>query len=177
MSACAPEPGFKVVQLRPVIYRASDATACFSRRLCTDERISQSFTILGDGSPGDINAAPLQDFDDGVVGKDVTSGVSPSTSSRMRSRTASEECNSPPSAELIAPVKKYLSSSMPRGVYMNLFAVTRLTVNSCIPIASATVFRLSGRKWRTREAEIRPVALRFRWLLSASSLRADRTAR
>ena len=66
--------------------------------------------------------------------------------SRMRSRTASAECDSPPSSDWIEAVKKYLSSKSPRVVEMYLFDVTRLTVDSCIPIASAMVRRLSGRK-------------------------------
>ena len=39
----------------------------------------------------------------------------------------------------MAEVKKYLSSNMPRGVDMYLLDVTRLTVDSCIVMASATV--------------------------------------
>ena len=57
-----------------------------------------------------------------------------------------------PSGELAAAideVKKYFNSKMPREVDMYLFAVTRDTVDSCIEIASATVFRLSGRRYWT----------------------------
>ena len=43
-------------------------------------------------------------------------------------------------------VKKYFSSKTPRGVIMYLFDVTRLTVDSCMPMASATALRLSGRR-------------------------------
>ena len=49
----------------------------------------------------------------------------------------------------IEAVKKYRSSNTPRGVSMYLLAVTRLTVDSCMPMASATVRRLSGRRCRT----------------------------
>ena len=63
----------------------------------------------------------------------------------MRCRTASEECASPPPFDAeMAEVKKYLSSKMPRGVDMYLLEVTRLTVDSCMEMASATVLRLSG---------------------------------
>ena len=58
-------------------------------------------------------------LDDLVVGQDALAG-SASISWRMRWRTASEECASPPSAEAIAEVKKYLSSNTPRGVAMYL---------------------------------------------------------
>ena len=54
----------------------------------------------------------------------------------------------------MAEVKKYFSSNMPRGVAMYLFEVTRLTVDSCMEMASATVCRLSGRRcwtpWREK---------------------------
>src|SRR3546814_20406468 len=62
---------------------------------------------------------------------------------------------------------------MPRGVAIYLLAVTRLTVDSCIEIASATMRRLSGRRcwmpyirnascWRTiSDATFRIV--RARW--------------
>ena len=46
----------------------------------------------------------------------------------------------------IAEVKKYFSSKRPRGMARYLFEVTRLTVDSCMPIASATVRRFSGRR-------------------------------
>ena len=62
----------------------------------------------------------------------------------MRCRTASAECASPPSDAAIAEVKKYFSSKMPRLVAMYLLAVTRDTVDSCMLMASAMVFRLSG---------------------------------
>src|SRR3546814_3774086 len=50
---------------------------------------------------------------------------------------------SPPAAETPL-VKKYLSSYSPRGQDRYLFDVTRLTVDSCIWIASATAFSVSG---------------------------------
>ena len=64
----------------------------------------------------------------------------------MRWRTASEECASAPAAPGIAAVKKYFISKVPRLVPIALFEVTRETVDSCMPISSATVFRLSGRR-------------------------------
>src|SRR3546814_10851988 len=41
--------------------------------------------------------------------------------------------------------KKYLSSNSPRAQERYLLLVTRLTVDSCIPIASATCRSVSGR--------------------------------
>src|SRR5690606_7814134 len=70
----------------------------------------------------------------------------------IRWRTASAEWVAPPSDDWIAAVKKNFSSNTPRGVDTYLFDVTRLTVDSCIPIASATVFRFSGRRNSTPKA-------------------------
>ena len=67
----------------------------------------------------------------------------------MRKRTASAECAAPPLVVAIEAEKKYLSSKTPRGVIMYLFDVTRDTVDSCMPIASATVRRFSGRRCST----------------------------
>ena len=70
----------------------------------------------------------------------------------MRKRTASAECASPPREAAIDEVKKYFSSKSPRGVAMYLLVVTRLTVLSCMPIASAMSRRINGRSdctpWR-----------------------------
>ena len=71
----------------------------------------------------------------------------------MRWRTASEECDSAPRRPAMAAVKKYFISKVPRLVPIALLEVTRDTVDSCMPIASATVFRLSGRKMRDALAE------------------------
>ena len=58
-------------------------------------------------------------------------GDSASINCLIRCFTASEECGYlPADAELIAEVKKYLSSKVPRWVCMYLFEVTRLTVDS-----------------------------------------------
>ena len=46
-------------------------------------------------------------------------------------------------------MKKNFISNTPRGVAMYLLEVTRLTVDSCMPMASATVFRFSGRRCST----------------------------
>ena len=57
-----------------------------------------------------------------------------------------------PRDEAIAAVKKNFISNTPRGVAIYLFEVTRLTVDSCMPMASATVLRLSGRRCSTPKA-------------------------
>ena len=81
----------------------------------------------------------------------------------MRKRTASAECASPPRAPAIDEVKKYFSSKMPRGVAMYLFVVTRLTVLSCMPIASAMSRRISGRRrctpWRKKPSCWRTISV------------------
>jgi hypothetical protein len=106
-----------------------------------------------------------------MVSSDSTSrALSASISCLMRCRTASAECASPPSEAAIEDVKKYFSSKMPRRVAMYLLAVTRDTVDSCMLIASATVFRLSGRRnwtpcakkascWRTISVETLRIVL------------------
>jgi hypothetical protein len=50
-------------------------------------------------------------------------------------------------------VKEDLSSNMPRSQARYLFEVTRLTVDSCMPIASATVSGVSGRRCAPRAEE------------------------
>ena len=54
---------------------------------------------------------------------------------------------------IIEALQKYFISKMPRLVAMYLLAVTRDTVDSCMEMASATVLRLSGRRWRTPRAK------------------------
>src|SRR5258706_1755656 len=80
----------------------------------------------------------------------ISLGVSLQMNSLMRSRTDSDECASREGPDAaIDEVKKYFISKMPRGVEMALFEVTRLTVDSCIPIFVAICRRLSGFKCLT----------------------------
>ena len=51
-----------------------------------------------------------------------------------------------PREAAIDEVKKYFNSNRPRGVAMYLFAVTRLTVLSCISTRAAMSRRISGRR-------------------------------
>ena len=71
-------------------------------------------------------------------------GDSASIRAFIRVRTASAEMAPPPSALALAAVKNYFGSTMPRGGAMNLFEVTRLTVLSCISMASAISRRTKG---------------------------------
>ena len=66
--------------------------------------------------------------------------LSPSApiSARIADLTACADTASPPSDDWIAEVKKYFSSYRPRAHDRYLLLVTRLTVDSCISIASAT---------------------------------------
>jgi hypothetical protein len=68
---------------------------------------------------------------------------------RIRKRTASALCASPPLVPLIAVVKKYFNSKVPRGVAMYLFEVTLLTVLSCNSTAAAMSRRINGRRYPT----------------------------
>src|SRR3712207_8975705 len=45
---------------------------------------------------------------------------------------------------ILPELKKYLSSNIPRGVWTYLLVVTRLTVDSCIPISLAISRRIIG---------------------------------
>ncbi|KAG0737734.1 hypothetical protein G6F24_017837 [Rhizopus arrhizus] len=69
--------------------------------------------------------------------------------------------------ETLAPsrrtAKKCFSSKVPRGVCRNLPVVMRETVDSCMPISSATSFRVSGAMAsspRTRKAAWRSTITR-----------------
>src|ERR1019366_5796324 len=79
----------------------------------------------------------------------ICPGLSRSISCLIRNHTDSAEWASPPSRAEIEAVKKYLSSKRPRGVAIYLLEVTRDTVDSCTPTASAIVLRSSGRKYST----------------------------
>ncbi len=50
-------------------------------------------------------------------------------------------------------VKKYFISKMPRLVAIDLLEVTRETVDSCMPMASAMVLRFSGLRYCTPRAK------------------------
>src|SRR3954471_5856012 len=107
------------------------------------------------------------------------SEASASISWRILWRTASAEWAPPPSGAWMGEVKKNFISKTPREVARYLFEVTRLTVDSCMPIASATVFRFSGRRcstpkarkescWRTiSEETLRMVLARWSRLLTS----------
>ena len=134
---------------------------------------AQRLAVLGHRAPGDVDAVALELLDDLVVGQHrrrPSRRRSAGGCGGARLRTSAPRS---PSAEAIAEVKKYLSSNTPRGVAMYLLEVTRLTVDSCIEMASATVFRLSGfrcsmpwvRKpscWRTISSATRRM-VRARW--------------
>ena len=62
-----------------------------------------------------------------------------------------------PSTRLMLELKKYLSSKMPCGVCAYLLVVTRLTVDSCISMSSATSRRFSGFRWAM------PCSKKSRW--------------
>src|SRR5690242_2657529 len=120
----------------------------FSRRRSTDEGMRKASRYLATVrramfTPSAVSSDTIRSSDR------ISRGSSFSIISRMRSRTASAECDSAPFTDWIEAVKKYFNSNRPRGVAMYLLEVTRLTVDSCIEIASAMILRLSGRRCRT----------------------------
>src|SRR5215208_3586815 len=120
-------------------------TACLARRRCTDDGIRMASRYLATVRRA-ISMPASRNLSTMVSSESTSWPSSASINCLMRWRTASAECASPPSAEEMEEVKKYFSSNMPRLVAMYLLAVTRDTVDSCIEIASATVFRFNGRK-------------------------------
>ena len=61
-----------------------------------------------------------------------------------------------PCTRLMLELKKNFSSKMPWGVWAYLLVVTRLTVDSCMPMSSATSRRFSGRRcWTPRSKNSR----------------------
>src|SRR5882724_7481936 len=84
---------------------------------------------------------------------------SAATRSRMFFLTETEETISPES-EAMPLWKKYLSSNSPWGVSTYLLVVTRLMVDSCIPMSSPTSRSASGRRWAT------PLSRKSRWNLT-----------
>ena len=97
--------------------------------------------IFDDRAAGDVHAALLEHRRDRIVAQHLGLGVDHVLIAAL---TASAAAPSPPSLATPEP-KKYLSSNMPRSQARYLFDVTRLTVDSCISIASATLARVSGR--------------------------------
>ena len=64
---------------------------------------------------------------------------------------------SSPATRAMDELKKYFSSKMPCGVCTYLFVVTRETVDSCMPMSSATSRRMSGLRWAM------PLSRKSRW--------------
>src|SRR5476651_2520760 len=104
------------------------AAASFSRRRCTEEGMRIASRYLATvrramSMPASRNLSTM------VSSESTLAAASASINWRMRWRTASAECASPPSADAIDEVKKYFSSKMPRLVAIYLLAVTRETVD------------------------------------------------
>src|SRR5580704_14530102 len=119
--------------------------AIFARRLSTEEGMRRLSRYLATVRRAITMSATLRRAT--ITSSESTScGSSASIICLILKRTDSAECASPTPFEAIDVEKKYFISNRPRGVWIYLFEVTRETVDSCMPIASATVFRLSGRK-------------------------------
>ena len=61
-------------------------------------------------------------------------------------------------------LKKYFSSKMPCGVWTYLLVVTRETVDSCMPMSSATSRRMSGFRCAM------PLSKKSRWNFTIDSV-------
>ena len=97
--------------------------------------------------------------------------------------TVSDEISSPYSRSM--PLwKKYFIGRTPRGVWMYLFDTTRETVDSCMPMSSATSRSTIGRRrsmpcsrnsccWRTIELATLWI-VRWRWSIDLISQTAER---
>jgi len=112
----------------------------------------EALAIFGDRAPRDVD---IDGFSRATIASSerICAGLSWSINCLIRKRTDSAEWASPPSCAAIEAVKKYLSSKRPRGVAIYLLEVTRETVDSCTPTASAIVLRSSGRKYSTPRAK------------------------
>ena len=64
----------------------------------------------------------------------------------------------------MAELKKNLSSKMPCGVCTYLLVVTRETVDSCMPMSSATSRRISGLRYAM------PLSKNSRWNFTIDSV-------
>ena len=103
---------------------------------------------------------------------------------RIFSLTDSEAIPSP-SAVRMLELKKNFSSNTPCGVCAYLLVVTRETVDSCMPMSSATSRRLSGRRcsgplskkprWKRMIDSITRTIVRWRWWIDLISQIADRS--
>ena len=115
--------------------------------------------VLGDRAARDVDALLGQDLGDVLIAERMARDLRPMTMARIRSLTLSAETSSP-SVLLRLEVKKYLSSKMPCAVCTYLLAVARLTVDSCMPMSSATSFSTSGLRWAM------PRSRKSRWNLT-----------
>src|SRR5688500_18975802 len=96
-------------------------------------------------------------------------GSSCHTSCLMWCFTASLAVSSP-DTRAMDELKKYFSSKMPCGVCTYLFVVTRLTVDSCIWMSSATSLRINGRRCSTPRSK----NSRWNWRMLFVTLRIVR---
>jgi len=114
-----------------------------------------------------------------VSSERIALGLSAAISVLIASFTALADTASPPSDDWIAEVKKYLSSNSPRAQLRYLFEVTRLTVDSCISITSATWRSVIGLRcatpWRKKASCCFTISLatlmivRWRWSSALTS--------
>ncbi len=104
----------------------------------------QAVAVFRHRAAGDDDIGLAQPFDDAVVGQDVVRDPPRRSSAGCAAAPPRRNATRPSSSDGMAAVKKYFISNSPRGVWMNLCAVARETVDSCTPIASPIIFRLRG---------------------------------
>jgi hypothetical protein len=105
---------------------------------------AELLAVLGDRPPRDREAALLQGLGDFLIGLRLAA----SSAARMSwiiFLTETDDTISPSPAAM--PLwKKYFSSNSPCGVSTYLFVVTRLIVDSCMPMSSPTSRSDKGRR-------------------------------
>ena len=106
---------------------------------------AELLAVLGDGPPRDREAPLLQGLGDFLVGLRLRR-VLGRQESWIIFLTETDDTISP-SPDAMPLWKKNFSSNSPCGVSTYLFVVTRLIVDSCMPMSSPTSRSDSGRRW------------------------------
>src|ERR1700730_770084 len=145
---CGPQAHWFLGSARVRQGRAPHQLLAFSRRRSTEEGIFRLSRYLATVRRAISTLASLS-LTTIAASDRICEGLSWSIICLIRNRTDSAECAALPSCAAIEAVKKYLSSKRPRGVAIYLLEVTRETVDSCTPTASAIVLRSSGRNHST----------------------------
>ena len=98
---------------------------------------AHGFAVFRDRATRDVDPGFAQDFHNAVVDKMAAGNLVVDQIPDVVTHGLGRMGFAALGGRLNGDVKKYLSSNVPRGVAMYLLAVTRLTVDSCMLIASA----------------------------------------